>query len=65
MGAQTQQRVLCSKNKRTDEVLEKLETRAEKVGFGSIVCELKIHHGEISQIDITSIREKVRGDVDE
>lgn len=47
---------------REDKILQKLKDRVKQIGFGSLVCELQIHQGKISQIEITGIREKMRVD---
>jgi hypothetical protein len=51
-------------NQRRYDILEKLKQRAEKVGYGSLICELKVHQGRISQVEITSIKERMRADYD-
>ena len=45
-------------------ILEKLRDRAERVGYGTVVCELQVHQGRIKQVEITAIREKMRADYD-
>ena len=51
-------------NQRKYDILEKLRQRAQKVGYGSLICELKVHQGRISQVEITSIKERMRADYD-
>ena len=48
---------------REDQILEKLKDRVKRIGYGSLVCELQIHQGQISQIEVTAIREKMRIDI--
>jgi hypothetical protein len=52
-----------SKNQdRTGSILEKLRRRAEQVGYGSLVCEIQVHDGQIRQVDITTVTERMRAD---
>ncbi len=48
-------------NHKTD-ILEKLRQRAAAIGYGSLTCELQIHQGQIKQVEITGIKEKLRAD---
>jgi hypothetical protein len=43
-------------------ILEKLRHRAEQVGYGCLVCEIQVHQGQIKQVDITAIKERMRAD---
>ncbi len=43
-------------------ILEKLRQRAAEIGYGSLICELQIHQGQIKQVEITGIKEKLRAD---
>ncbi len=47
---------------KTGNILEKLRRRAEQVGYGSLVCEIQVHEGQIRQVDITTVRERMRAD---
>ncbi len=51
--------VACQVN-REDKILIKLKERVKEIGFGSLVCELQVHQGQISQIEITAIKERMR-----
>ncbi len=56
--------VVAFRGTREDRILEKLKDRVKQVGYGSLVCELQIHQGQISQIEITSIKARMRIDGD-
>lgn len=58
----SQKSILPSQNRSVDNIWEKLKHRAEQVGYGSLVCEIHVHQGEIRQVDITTIKERVRAD---
>ncbi len=48
-------------NHRAD-ILEKLKQRVAEIGYGSLICEVQIHQGQIKQIEISAIKEKLRTD---
>ncbi len=64
MGNAPQEIVDIKETHRKYDILEKLKQRAEKIGYGSLICELKVHQGRISQVEITAITEKMRADDD-
>jgi len=43
-------------------LLNRLVLRCEEIGYGELTCELKIHDGEIKQIDIVQTKERLRID---
>jgi len=45
-----------------DTIWEKLERRAAQIDYGSLVCELQVHEGQVRQIDITVVKERIRAD---
>lgn len=47
---------------KSNDIMEKLRRRAEQVGYGSLVCEIQVHAGKIKQVDITTIKERMRAD---
>ncbi len=49
-------------NQSVDNIWEKLKRRAEQVGYGSLICEMQVHQGQIRQVDITTIKERMRAD---
>jgi hypothetical protein len=54
--------ILLSQNKSIDNIWEKLKRRAEQVGYGTLICEIQVHQGQIRQVDITTVKERVRAD---
>lgn len=54
--------ILLNQNKSVDNIWEKLKRRAEQVGYGTILCEIQVHQGQIRQVDITTVKERVRAD---
>ena len=56
------QSVLPDHIKTRDNIWEKLKCRAEKLEYGSLVCEVYVHGGEIRQIDVTVVKERLRAD---
>ena len=53
---------LSNQNKSVDNIWEKLKRRAEQIDYGSLVCEIQVHEGQIRQVDITIVKERVRAD---
>jgi hypothetical protein len=53
---------LQKQNQSVDNIWEKLKRRAEQVGYGSLICEMQVHQGQIRQVDITTIKERMRAD---
>ena len=53
---------VVAKQDRTGRILEKLRQRAEQIGYGCLVCEVQIHDGQIRQVDVTTAKERMRGD---
>jgi hypothetical protein len=53
---------LSDPNKSADNIWEKLKLRAEQVGYGTLICEVQVHQGQIRQIDITTVKERMRAD---
>ena len=51
---------LPRREKSSDGIWEKLKHRAEQVDYGSIICEMQVHEGKIRQVDITSVKERIR-----
>jgi hypothetical protein len=60
--AESSEQALLANQDKTSTILEKLRHRAEQVGFGSLVCEIQVHQGQIKQVDITAIKERMRAD---
>ena len=56
------EKATLTKQDKSSAILEKLRERAEQIGYGSIVCEIQIHDGEIKQVDITTVKERMRAD---
>lgn len=54
--------ILTTQNKSVDNIWEKLKRRAEQIEYGSILCEIQVHAGKIKQVDITTIKERMRAD---
>ncbi len=54
--------ILPNQNKSVDNIWEKLKRRAEQVDYGSFVCEMIVHEGQIRQVDVTSVKERMRAD---
>jgi hypothetical protein len=53
--------ILADQDK-TSRILEKLRRRAEQIGYGCVICEIQVHDGQIRQVDITTVKERMRGD---
>ena len=53
---------LSDPNKSADNIWEKLKLRAEQVGYGTLICEIQVHQGQIRQVDITTVKERMRAD---
>lgn len=49
-------------DKATDAILDKLKQRVKRVGYGSLICEIHVHQGKIKQVDITTVKERMRAD---
>ena len=45
-----------------DNIWEKLKCRAQQLGYGSLTCDVQVHGGQIRQIEITVVKEKLRAD---
>lgn len=60
--AENCEKALLPNQDRSGVILEKLRHRAEQVGFGCLVCEIQVHQGQIKQVDITAIKERMRAD---
>ena len=56
------EQALLTNHDKSSTILEKLRHRAEQVGFGCLVCEIQVHQGQIKQVDITAIKERMRAD---
>jgi hypothetical protein len=54
--------ILPSWTKPTNQIWGKLKHRAEQVGYGSLICEIQVHEGQIRQVDITMVKERMRAD---
>ena len=54
--------VLPNQNKSVNNIWEKLKRRAEQVGYGTLICEIQVHQGQIRQVDITTVKERMRAD---
>jgi hypothetical protein len=44
----------------TGTVMDRLLARVADLGYGEIQCRLKVHDGQISQIDIEAVTERLR-----
>ena len=60
--AESSEQALLTNHDKSGTILEKLRHRAEQVGFGCLVCEIQVHQGQIKQVDITAIKERMRAD---
>lgn len=56
------EKALSAKQDKTSNILEKLRHRAEQIGYGSLICEIQVHEGQIRQVDITTVKERMRAD---
>jgi len=54
--------VLTNQDKSVNTIWKNLERRAEQLGYGSLVCEVQVHQGRIRQVDITTVKERLRAD---
>ncbi len=54
--------VLARQDTSADGIWEKLKHRAEQIDYGSIICEIQVHGGKIRQVDITTVKERMRAD---
>ena len=54
--------ILPNQTKSVDNIWEKLKRRAEQIDYGSFICEIQVHAGKIRQVDITTIKERMRAD---
>jgi hypothetical protein len=55
-------KAVSAKQDKTGNILEKLRHRAEQIGYGSLICEIQVHDGQIRQVDITTVKERMRAD---
>ena len=62
MNQDSENNILPNQTKPANKIWDKLKHRAEKVGYGSMICEMQVHEGKIKQIDITMVKERVRID---
>ncbi len=53
---------LLANQDKSSNLLEKLRQRAEQIGYGCLVCEIQVHQGQIKQVDITTVKERMRAD---
>lgn len=60
--AENCEQALLGNQDKASAILEKLRRRAEQVGYGCLVCEIQVHQGQIRQVDITAIKERMRAD---
>ena len=60
--AESCDKTLLANEEKSRTILEKLRHRAEQVGYGCLVCEIQVHQGQIKQVDITAIKERMRAD---
>jgi len=58
----SEESVSPSGNQSVDNIWKKLKRKAEQVGYGSLICEIQVHQGEIRQVDITTVKERMRAD---
>ena len=45
---------------RQDTLVDRLLARAGELGYLELVCRIKVHDGQVSQIDIEGITERLR-----
>ena len=57
-----QNSIFIDQKRPVDNIWEKLKHRAVQVGYGSLFCEIQVHNGQIKQVDITTVKERVRAD---
>lgn len=60
--AENSDTALLTDQDKSSNLLEKLRRRAEQVGYGCLVCEIQVHQGQIKQVDITTVKERMRAD---
>ena len=60
--AENSEKPFLANEEKSRTILEKLRHRAEQVGYGCLVCEIQVHQGQIKQVDITAIKERMRAD---
>jgi hypothetical protein len=53
---------LLASHDKSSNILEKLRRRAEQIGYGCLICEIQVHEGQIKQVDITTVKERMRAD---
>ena len=58
----SKQSILPNHDKSVDNIWEKLKRRAGQLDYGSLLCEVQVHKGQIRQIEVTVIKEKIRAD---
>ena len=60
MAESCKKSALSHRQKSPDGIWEKLKRRAEQIDYGSIICEMQVHEGKIRQVDITTVKERIR-----
>ncbi len=53
---------LTNQQDKSRNILEKLRCRAEQIGYGALTCEIQVHEGQIKQVDIIAVKERMRAD---
>jgi hypothetical protein len=61
-SAQKEKKVLTNGNQVAYSIWQKVEAKAEKLGYGVICCEITVHDGKVKQLEITGVRERYRVD---
>ncbi len=56
------ERALSTNRDKSLRLLDKLRYRAEQIGYGSLICEIQVHEGRIKQVDVTTVKERIRAD---
>lgn len=56
------EKAVITQEDKSSNILEKLRRRAEQIGYGCLVCEIQVHRGQIRQVDITTVKERMRAD---
>ena len=60
--AENREKPFLTDRAKPSNILEKLKRRAEQIGYGSLICEIEVHDGQIRQVDITTVKERLRAD---
>ena len=54
--------VLTTADAKADNIWKKIKEKAEVLRYGSFVCSLTVHDGEIRQAEMSNLVERIRAD---